>query len=123
MNVLTFWVPGPPVPKGRARTVRVGGKVMSFTPKRTRDWESAVRLVAQSACASQRWKPTKATYSVAITVNRARRAGDVDNFAKGCLDAMNTVVWPDDVSVMHLEVSIVDGKEPGVLVRVTRGLP
>lgn len=122
MTVLAFWVDGIPVPKARARTVRTKtGKVVSFTPKRTRDWENLVRLIAQSACSAAGWKPTAASYEVAIEVYPARNRGDSDNFAKAITDAMNGVVYPDDRSIRKLTVERRDvGVALGVMVRVTR---
>lgn len=119
--VLTFWVEGRPVAKERARTVRTRhGKHRTFTPSRTEAWEQRVRLVAQAACSQQRWKPVDTTYRVAITVHRARRAGDADNFLKAAKDAMNGVVWPDDRMVTFASVELVDGQGEGMRVRITR---
>jgi Holliday junction resolvase RusA-like endonuclease len=55
-----------------------------------------------------------------VTVHRARRAGDGDNFLKAAKDALNGVCWPDDRMVVTALVRILDGLEPGILVRVTR---
>lgn len=121
MKVLTFWVPGTPVPKARARTVRTKtGKPITFTPKRTAQWESVVRLVAQAACSAARWRPEPGAYEVDLTVHRAARRGDADNFAKAIGDALNGVTYPDDRSVRRLAVALVDGQGAGVMVRVTR---
>jgi Holliday junction resolvase RusA-like endonuclease len=121
VNVLSFWVEGRPVPKERARTVRTrSGKYRTYTPTRTANWETRVRLVAQAACSSQRWRPMPGQYAVEVTVHRARRAGDGDNFLKAAKDALNGVAWPDDRMVVTARVCLVDGKEPGMQVRVTR---
>lgn len=121
MRVLTFWVDGRPVPKERARTVRTKhGKHRTFTPPRTEAWETRVRLVAQAACSAARWKPAPGSYSVEVTVHRARKAGDGDNFGKACLDACNGIIWPDDRHVMQVTVRLVDGQGQGMQVRVTR---
>lgn len=121
MSVLTFWVDGRPVAKERARTVRTKhGKHRTFTPSRTAAWEARVRLVAQAACSAVRWKPETTAYRVAITVHRARRAGDADNFLKAAKDALNGVVWPDDRMVTVASVELVDGQGEGMRVRVTR---
>lgn len=123
MSTLTFWVEGRPVPKERPRTVRVkgkSGKSVTFTPKRTSEWENLVRLVAQSACSLVKWKPEPGRYVVELEVHRAIRAGDADNHAKSLTDAMNGVVYPDDASIVGLHVALVDGEKPGARVRVTR---
>ena len=38
-----FTVYGDPVPKARPRTVRKGGRTWSYTPKKVKTWEDAVR--------------------------------------------------------------------------------
>lgn len=120
-RVLVFWVDGRPVPKERARTVRTKrGKHRTFTPPRTEAWEQRVRLVAQAACSAARWKPEVGTYAVDVTVHRARRAGDADNFLKAAKDSLNGIVWPDDRMVMTALVRLVDGQGQGMQVRVTR---
>lgn len=121
-RVLSFWVEGRPVPKQRARTFRhASGKLVTWTPKETAQWEHTVRLVAQAACSAVRWQPKKGErYDVALTVHRARRAGDADNFAKACCDALNGVAYPDDRHVRSLRVELVDGQGAGVMVRITR---
>ena len=120
-NVLTFLVEGRPVPKERARAVRMkSGKYRTFTPVRTERWEQTVRLVAQAACSAVRWKPVEGRYEIDVTVHRTRRAGDADNYLKSVKDALNAVVWPDDRMVMRAAVQLVDGETPGVQVRVTR---
>lgn len=118
--VLGRWPAGAEGASSRARVVRSGGKLVSFTPRRTEQWERAVRLVAQAACSAVRWEPTPATCTVTIRVQRARRAGDADNFAKAILDALNGVAFSDDRAVRSLSVEVLDGLKPGVDVRVTR---
>jgi len=120
LATLTFWVDGVPVPKARARTVRVKGKPITFTPRRTARWEACVRLMALSACSAALWKPLAGRYEVDIEVHRKSRRGDADNFAKAICDAMNGVAYPDDRSVMRLGVSLVDGDGVGARVRVRR---
>lgn len=40
--------------------------------------------------------------------------GDVDNFAKACLDALNDRLWEDDKQIEHLTISKRWHDEPGV---------
>ncbi len=119
-DVLAFRIDGVPVPKGRARTFVKGGRVITTTPPRTRKWEAFVRVHAMAAVATARWMPIAGAYAVSLTVFRARRAGDADNFAKGIGDALNGVAYPDDRSVRRLTVELVDGQPPGVMVRIER---
>jgi Holliday junction resolvase RusA-like endonuclease len=109
VKVLTFWVSGIPVPKERARTVRLkSGRMHTFTPGRTAAWEQRVGLVAQSACSAAGWKPAKGSYGVEVDVYRARRAGDADNYLKAVKDALNAIVWPDDRMVKTATARLVD---------------
>ena len=122
-SVLSFWVDSRPVPKERARTIKTKrGKYRTFTPTRTARWETLVRLTAQAACSAAKWKPEPGRYTVSVTVYRARRAGDADNFLKAAKDAMNDVVWPDDRMVVSASVCLVDGERVGMWVLVTREL-
>ena len=121
MTVLTFWVDGRPVPKERARTVKTKrGKYRTFTPDRTAAWERTVRAYAMRACAAAGWRPVDGAYAVEVTVHRARKAGDGDNFLKAAKDALNAIVWPDDRMVAQASVRLVDGQGQGMQVRVTR---
>lgn len=120
-RVLVFWVDGRPVPKERARTVRSPyGKHHTFTPKRTVAWEQTIRAHAMRAIAQAEWRPTAARYEIDIEVHRAARRGDADNFLKAAKDALNGVIWPDDRMVAKASVTLVDGQDVGMRVRVTR---
>lgn len=121
MKVLTFWVDGCPVPKGRPRTFMLKGRPITTTPTRTRKWETIVRLTAQAACSAAKWVPIAGDYEVTIEVYPARRAGDADNFGKAVTDAMNGVVYPDDKSISKLTVARKDvGVALGVMVKIAR---
>lgn len=48
---------------------------------------------------------------VDIDVFRPRKAGDIDNYAKICLDAMKGIAWVDDEQVVELHVRRFD--DPG----------
>ena len=115
---LVFVVPGAPVPKGRPRVVRNGGKVRGVTPARTRAYESTVGVYALQARQLHPgpgpW-PLDAHYSVTAEIAGGR--GDIDNIAKSLLDGCNGVLWSDDARVRRLLVERVAGP-PGARVRV-----
>ena len=98
---LRFTVPGPPVPKARARVVSRGNGQMAhaFTPAKTQVYGRHVALLAREA----RWKrgawPTTMLYGIEINVHRSAARGDWDNFAKAICDACNGVLWEDDAQV------------------------
>lgn len=120
MSELSFDVPGPPVPKARARTVisKKTGAVMTFTPERTKAYESLVRDCAALAVRRHRWSLRSSPIALHVTVRRARRAGDATNFCKSIEDACNGIVWTDDELVRRVVVDVLDGQPPGVTVVV-----
>lgn len=107
--MISFTVPGPPVPKGRPRVTRSGH---AYTPARTAEYERLVALVATAARQREKAWPLDAKYAVEIIAYRAACRGDADNIAKGALDGCNGVLWKDDGQVMDLRVRIVDGDAP-----------
>jgi len=50
-------IPGQAVPKGRPRTVVRGNRVMTYTPPRTRDYETKARAVTISTCNKEGVEP------------------------------------------------------------------
>jgi Holliday junction resolvase RusA-like endonuclease len=108
---LEFTVPGPPVPKARARTVRrQNGAVHSFTPEPTSEYAEHVRCVAWAAVVSYqrnngaRWNADAKRYRLTCCFFRQSNRGDLDNYIKAVKDALNrkrgqTLVWPDDARV------------------------
>lgn len=114
---LRFTVPGPPVPKARARVVRGNdGKTRSFTPKKTSGYQEVVRMCALSAWSRFRWNrdDAAARYGLAITIFRSTSRGDWDNYGKSISDACNGVLWVDDRQIRDASVKIEDcerGKE------------
>jgi Holliday junction resolvase RusA-like endonuclease len=129
----TFDVPGPPVPKARARVTARG----TFTPKRVLEYEGRVRAAAMLALATLgcAW-PRDREYRVQVAVWRARHSGDCDNYSKAVLDALNAqraqtrkgkvvrvaedgLFWRDDVQVCELHVKRFDDRnDPRTMVTV-----
>jgi Holliday junction resolvase RusA-like endonuclease len=119
---LRLTVPGPPVPKGRARGVTLrNGRRMFITPKRTLDYEAEARAEIAAAVAAHRgaW-PLDARYEVELVVHfGTRRRCDLDNAAKSILDAANGYAWADDSQVDRLVVvRAYDKENPRVEVRI-----
>lgn len=115
---LIFNVEGDPVGKQRPRFAR--GR--TYTPKKSVDYESLIASQALSAmCPSL---PLETPVAVYIYINHAIPASyskkrkkaclsclerpkkpDLDNVAKSFLDAMNGIVYKDDVQVVSLHVT------------------
>lgn len=114
---IRFVVPGPPVPKARARVA--GGH--GFTPARTRRYEAMIRAYAMREVARDRWARAGA---FAVTLRffwpDARRR-DLDNATKSVTDAMNRVAYDDDSQIRELHVyGEIDRACPRVEVTIER---
>lgn len=113
--ILRFTIPGPPVPKERARVVRRKNPTpgqrptTSFTPSKTANYENHVKLHALAArckMSNWPWQSASVVYYVKITIYRSAARGDWDNFAKAITDACNGVLWPDDRQIVHATVAL-----------------
>jgi Holliday junction resolvase RusA-like endonuclease len=128
-----------PIAKGRPRAGLLGGRPHIYTPTATQKYEAAVRKAAAVAMAGR--APLAGPVRVAITValpipeyssdKRARAAaesgasfpakrghGDVDNYAKAILDALNGVAFVDDCQIVDLTCAKRWGLHPGLAVTV-----
>lgn len=135
LRKVTFFVPGQPVAKQRPKFARRGNFVSTYTPKKTADYEAMIRAMAcEVMIADPRlcMGPLRASFEVRLGVptswskkrqNEAMQSwpmtrGDVDNYAKAALDAMNGYVFADDSQVVELFVRKVYAEEAGLLVIV-----
>jgi Holliday junction resolvase RusA-like endonuclease len=110
---IAFAIPGPPVPKARARVVavKVPGKkarTRSYTPDRTANYQSVVAMCALSAYTRIRWdrENPKLRYGISLVVHRSAKRGDWDNFGKAISDACNGILWVDDRQILDGRVRI-----------------
>lgn len=114
--LVSFFVPGTPVPKGRPRFTRTG---RTYTPARTVAWEQAVAaygLVARNK--AKITSPLEGRLTVELFFAGLRANADIDNAAKAVLDGLNGVVFRDDSQVAELRAVRIEGT-PGVLVEVS----
>jgi Holliday junction resolvase RusA-like endonuclease len=133
---ITMVVEGEPQGKGRPRAASRGGFVSMYTPKKTKDYE---QLIATEARASMQGRALiEGPVSVEMEMYHAIRKSwtkkkremarigkvvptikiDVDNCLKVFCDALNGVVWKDDVQVVNVTISKRFSDEPCVLFRV-----
>lgn len=121
--ICAFTFYGEAVAKGRPRATVRGGYASVYTPTRTRAFEGKVRAVAAEAMMRHGAAATPDAVDVQIAFDRqmpkswskAKRllmrgepvtaGADIDNQVKAILDALNDVVWEDDVQVSDLAVS------------------
>lgn len=98
---LTFTVLGTPISKARPRTfVNRRGRTLTYTPPKTREFETLVAWEARRA----KVRPTNAP--VAMTLRFFRCRGDADNLTKSILDALNGIAYDDDRQVVELHVYV-----------------
>jgi Holliday junction resolvase RusA-like endonuclease len=116
-----------PLPKARARTVRIGGKTMSFTPKKTADAESYIRAqIAESKVFFQSGIPLR--IKMAFIISRPPSIAkkrlfpvtrpDIDNYCKLVLDACNRFLWADDSQIVILEAAKAYGQPPRIEIEI-----
>jgi Holliday junction resolvase RusA-like endonuclease len=94
----SYTVPGRPV--GYKRTNSYRGK--RLTPKKYRKYRKAVALVARSSGVKTMHEPIGMEVRVYLP---DRRRGDVDNYAKAHMDALEGVAYENDKAVVSLQVS------------------
>lgn len=120
--MITFTVPGPPVPWERAG--RVGGRY--FTKPRTAAFKASVEQAAWAAGVKFVEKPGVMQVSLHFRLPRPKRGKyrhpidrrDVDNLAKSVLDALNGIAWSDDGQVCILTVRKSYDDEPGTEITI-----
>jgi Holliday junction resolvase RusA-like endonuclease len=133
---LHFIVPGQPIGKGRPRIGKVGNHARMFTPAKTVNYETLVAYAAQAAMKGSALFEGAVGLDLRIACQipaswsqkkqRAAAAGrvlpttkpDADNIIKAICDALNGVVWKDDVQVVDLAVTKRYALVPGVEVMV-----
>ena len=137
---IEFTVPGEPVAKGRPRAFIRCGKIGHYTPDKTADYESLVRLFASRAMGCNPlmteavWLTVDAYFSIprswpvrkqqdaeVLKVRKISRP-DLSNVVKGVEDALNGVVWVDDSQVIQILASKHYSRIPYVRIRAEQVL-
>jgi crossover junction endodeoxyribonuclease RusA len=118
---LRFTVPGPPVPKARARVVTTkSGRARSYTPGPTVAYQQVVgrkALTARQNVSGWPWGMAgkhAPRFGLDVIVYRSAKRGDWDNFGKAISDACNGILWADDRQIVDGRVRIEEcakGKE------------
>jgi Holliday junction resolvase RusA-like endonuclease len=136
-----FTVYGHPVAKGRPRFSRVGKLTKTYTDAKTKMYEESIASAARLHMFPR--EPLETPLSVTLIVHVGVPASyskkrttacltgeewptkkpDIDNVAKAFLDAMNGIVYKDDVQVIRLYVSKTYSIDPHVHITVHEVLP
>lgn len=91
-TILSFTVAGNPVPKARARVMRISGRTWAYTPARTKAWEQLVAWTARQAMQEAGIEePLAGRLQLSLTFGReGRHHCDLDNLVKAATDAMTS---------------------------------
>lgn len=118
--VLSIVIEGEPKPKERPRTfVTRSGKPRTITPDSTKREEERIGwLVKQGFMLDE--PDERHVFGVSLSFHCAKKKrGDLDNLVKLVLDAMNGIVWVDDVQVQRIEAEVLRViRDPGIEVGV-----
>ena len=138
---IEFIVPGDPRGKGRPRFSRVGKFTKTYTDAKTKAYEELIATAARRAMIPDEPLETPVVVHMEINVpipssySKKRKEAcllglempckkpDIDNIAKGVLDAMNGIVYKDDVQVIRLALQKHYSTEPGVYIMIREYLP
>jgi len=139
--MVNFVVDGVPVGKGRPRFAKRGNFVQTYTPQKTKDYESEVMDAATAAMGKTEPLttpiaiylyirfPIPVSYSKKRTrdciegLERPTKKPDWDNIAKAITDALNGIVYVDDCQIVDAHIRKVYSHTPGVDVLVKEELP
>lgn len=132
---------GEPMGKQRPRVVSRGGFTRAYTPEKTVNYETLIRLTWQSNAYKSDYtdcEPIVATitayYDIPKAFSRAKREQaikgqlkplkkpDLDNVAKIILDALNGYAYKDDTQVSVLVVKKFYSATPRVEIELTKDL-
>ena len=130
--MVTFKLDADPVGKQRARYARRGNFVQTYTPDKTRNYESLIKEAAIEAMGSSEPLETPVTLYLYIRapipkslpkkrieaclngLEKPIKKPDASNVLKSVEDAMNGVVYKDDSQIVNIHVSKVYSSVSGV---------
>lgn len=133
---VTVILAGEPQGKGRARAFRRGSFIGHYTPEKTRTYEGMIRTAAMDVMADRppietpvalyiravfappsSWSKRKRAAAIAGLIRPAKKP-DIDNILKAWSDALNGVVYRDDVLIVRVSVDKRYGPAPMVIATV-----
>jgi Holliday junction resolvase RusA-like endonuclease len=128
----TFSVDVTPVPKGRARYVRRGNHITSYTPEKTRTYETLIKEAGVQAMGSSEPLETPVTLYLYIRMpipksyskkrieaclngsEQPIKKPDASNILKSVEDGLNGVIYKDDSQIINIHVTKVYSTQAGV---------
>ena len=136
MMQIMFTVYGDPVAKGRPRFAKRGNFVQTYTPEKTKTYESEVAMMAKAAMgASEALEGALeafiyVTYAVPDSYSKKRseaclsglekhiKKPDLDNVVKSVVDGMDKIVFLNDSQITSIHATKVYGEIAKVEVMV-----
>jgi Holliday junction resolvase RusA-like endonuclease len=124
---IAFTVYGNAVPKARPRVAMRGQHPTIYTPMKTREWESLIKLVAQGKVEKLIEGPIALTLefylprpkSLPKKIQHHTKRPDLTNLEKAIEDGLNGVVYKDDSQIVSKHsVKYYDAGQPRVEVKV-----
>lgn len=130
-------IPGVVVPKGRPRFSRRGGSVRTHTPTKTLNYERVVKMhaipkkpvhpideaievhVYIHKTPPKSWSKVKCQEAINGVIKLTTKP-DIDNYAKGILDAMNGIIFKDDNLINKLTIEKRYSSEDKAVVKINR---
>jgi Holliday junction resolvase RusA-like endonuclease len=130
--MVTFKVDGDPVGKQRARYAKRGNFVQTYTPDKTRNYESSIKEAAIQAMGSNeiletpvnlylyirapipKSLPKKRLEACLNGLEKPIKKPDASNVLKSVEDAMNGVVYKDDSQIVNIHVTKVYSSQSGI---------
>lgn len=134
--MIEFTIYGEPIAQGRPRFSTVNGFSQAIDPPDSKEYKKYVKLMASQ---NRPHKPIEGPVNLKLVIYRPLlksmskkkkaeavagtlrpiKKPDVDNVAKGIMDAMTSIIWQDDKQVVSLQVSKYYSEQPRVEVEVT----
>lgn len=122
---VNFTVEGDPVPQGRPRFFRRGSSVGVYDPPKSKAWKKLVADTAIAHGCKPLDGPLEVTLMFYLKQPNSMKDGqphikrpDVDNLAKGVLDALNGICWHDDAQICMLVIEKDYGVWPDVNIEI-----
>ena len=132
---INFTVPGTPVAKGRPKFSRRGNFVVAYTPEKTANFETLVRISYQQAnpgvwLEGQIGADIIAYFPIPKSTSKKDREkmlegkimhtkkSDLDNIVKAVADALNEIAYHDDSSICLLHAAKYYSYQPRVEVKL-----
>ncbi len=133
-------VMGQPVAQGRPKFSRICGHVTAYDPEKSKNYKALVRSEAQRVYEMDKnFAPIDGPCYMTLTVGRSvpkswskkmkamaikgeirpTSKPDLDNYLKGILDAINTVIVKDDSRVIGINAIKIYQTNPGVDIVIT----